>query len=787
MPEDQERSETGRAKPTRRRRPRWKKAVKLSFAYGFLAFLCGLIVLGVFWAQALEHAQEVLPEVDSHIANLGISPSTIVSSDGQILYEESSQFREPVPLSEIPKVMQDAMIAAEDKRFYDHSGVDWKGIARAAVVGLQTGRFSQGGSTIAMQLAKKLASNGARTFHRKLDDAALAFELENTWSKPRILQAYMNLMYFGSGAYGVKAACKVYFGIPLSQVSLSQAAMLARCVRRPSDENPFANLSKSIANRNVVLDVMRQEGMIDDNAYHKAIQKKVHLAKARFAYSARIYAAPYFVADVISQLKQLGMSHYLSDGGYKIVTTLDSSLEQKAEDNLSSVIAQNSGRGVRTGAFVLLDKDGRILAEVGGPDYRKSQFNIITSGSLQPGSSFKPIVYATAISEGKLDETSDISSDRLSVYDPSSRKTWVVHNDDGRYGGMIPVKTALAQSVNTSAVRAIQMAGVSNVVQFAHDVFAIKSKLPPYPSLALGSCNVSPLEMARAYSVFMLRGSRFNPYSIEHIEDAGGNVVASFGPKIDSNVLDSAVVDQVRDLLRAVVTQGTGYAAHDVPNAMGKTGTTSSNKDAWFDGFTNNYLGVGWVGNQRYNSKLKRYVAAPMSSSVFGGTVTIHVWRAMMLAAQAESDKLAKNLQSTPATPAKPNPKKPTPPPNQPQEPVIQVDPDSQKPLTKGQGTDSTGDQTPSDGSDPTSGTGNPANPPKSGGDGGGTGINTTVSTGPIDRPKTGSKTSSKSQYVTVEVCADSGLLATPYCPEVVKRRFLKGHQPTKYCNLHHP
>lgn len=771
----------------KRRRPRWKKAVKLSFAYGFLIFLCGLIVLGVFWAQALEHAQEVLPEVDSHIASLGISPTTIVSADGQILYEESSQFREPVPLTEIPKVMQDAMIAAEDKRFYEHSGVDWKGIARAAVVGLQTGRFSQGGSTIAMQLAKKLASNGARTFHRKLDDAALAFELENTWSKPRILQAYMNLMYFGSGAYGVKAACKVYFGIPLSQINLSQAAMLARCVRRPSDENPFANLSKSISNRNVVLDVMRQQGMIDDDAYQKAIQKKVHLAKARFAYSARIYSAPYFVADVISQLKQLGLSHYLSDGGYRIVTTLDSTLEQKAEDNLSSVIAQNSDRGVRTGAFVLLDKDGRILAEVGGPDYRKSQFNIITSGSLQPGSSFKPIVYSTAFSEGKLDETSDISSDRLSVYDQSSRKTWVVHNDDGRYGGMISVKTALAQSVNTAAVRAIQMAGVSNVVQFAHDVFGIKSKLPPYPSLALGSCNVSPLEMARAYSVFMLHGSRFNPYSIEHIEDNTGTVVASYGPKIDSNVLDSSVVDQVRDLLRAVVTSGTGYAAHDVPNAMGKTGTTSSNKDAWFDGFTDNFLGVGWVGNQRYNSKLKRYVAAPMSSSVFGGTVTIHVWRAMMLAAQAESDKLAKNLQNQSSNAPKQVAKKPPIKPTQPSEPVIQVDPDSQKPLSKSQSSDPNSDQPPTDSTDPASASTNGAGDPNGGGNGNAPPISTTVHVAPPDKPKPPGRSDSKSQYITVEVCADSGLLATPYCPEVVKRRYLKGHQPTKRCNIHHP
>ncbi len=773
---------SGAARATKR--PRWRKAVKLSAAYGTLLFLCGLIALGVLWAQALEHAESVLPTVDTDIANLGITPSKIVSADGEVLYEESSQFREPVNLSEIPMVMQNAMIAAEDKRFYEHSGVDWKAIARAAALGLKNGHFTQGASTIAMQLAKKLASNGARTFHRKLDDAALAFELENTWSKKRILQAYLNLMYFGSGAYGVKAACQVYFGIPLSKITLPEAAMLARCVRRPSYENPFANLSKAIANRNVVLMIMKQQGMIDSAAYNKAIHQKVRLAKPHFAYSARIFAAPYFVEDVIGQLKAQGMYHYLTDGGYKIVTTLDSHLEDLAEAKLSSVIAQNSGRGVRTGAFVMMDKDGRILTEVGGPDYRKSQFNVITNGSLQPGSSFKPIVYATAISEGKIDETSEVSSDHLSIYDPSTHKTWVVHNDANFYAGMIPVRTAIAQSVNTAAVRVIQMAGVGNVINFAHNVFDIKSNLPHYPSIALGSCDVSPLEMARAYSVFMLHGSRFSPYSIDHIEDSSGDIVASFGPKITSNVLDSSVADQIRDLLRAVVTEGTGFTAHDVPNAMGKTGTTSTNKDAWFDGFTNNFLAVGWVGNQRYDKHLKKYIAAPMASSVFGGTVTIQVWKTMILAAQAERNKLAKFSQTPGSAPLTTIPKKAEVPPTKPTEPPIQVDPESQAPISAA----------PSDGSDPNqpsqqpgNGTnpqnGQPANSNPNSAGSSPLGLNPVD---PVGKTK-GKKANAKPQYVTVEICEDSGLLATPYCPDVVKRRFLKGHQPTKYCTLHHP
>lgn len=773
----------------RPRRPAWVRRLKIGLASFFLVFLIGVIAVGVLWFQALNAAAKKLPLVENTFAAAKIPPSEIVSADGKVLFSESDQFTEPVNISEVPKIVQEAIIAAEDRRFFEHSGVDWRAIARAAFLGAKNGGFSQGGSTLTMQLAKLIASNGQRTFHRKLDDAALAYEMEHTWSKERILQAYLNLVYFGSGAVGIKAAASVYFNKPLDKLTAGEAAMLARCVRRPSRENPFADLSAAVANRNVVLGIMRDEKMISESEYEKSIKEKVHLAKARPGSKAHLNAAPFFVNDVIAQLKANGLDHYLVDGGYKIITTLDSSLQAKAEDELDQLLDDYRSQRVTSGCFVMLDRDGRILVEVGGPDFRKSQYNLVTMGAMQPGSSFKPIVYSTAISKGLLTESSQISGARLTV-NMGHRHEKSIHNDGDYYPASMSVTSALAQSINTAAVRAIQMVGPQTVVDFAHNTFGITSELGAYPTLALGASAVHPIEMARAYSVFMLNGSRFTPFSIDRIEDAGGNVVASFGPKIDSGVLDTGVTDQVRDMLRAVVEHGTGYYAHDIPDAMGKTGTTSDNKDAWFDGFTKNYLAIAWTGNPVYNKRLKVYVPAKMSSSVFGGTVSIKLWAAMIKAAEAANPDLQKAGQDRAASAARSNvPVSPPPQPAKTDEVKIHTevvgkpnDPGSldaaPAPGTAVPGGAGTGGPAGTNGGGTPTGTGTPS------------GGQTPSGKGPSDGTRTASESGRKGnkvQYVTVEVCADSGMLATPYCPEVVKRRFVKGTEPKKYCPLHHP
>jgi len=776
------------------------RRVKRLFATLFLLFLVAVVAGGVVFIGEIKHASELMVTLPDKLKQIDAKPTRILSADGQVLYTVESEFREPVKLSDVPEIVRDAILAAEDKRFYQHSGVDYWAMARILVVGAKEGRFSQGGSTLTMQLAKRFYSEGEKTMNRKMQDVALAIEMEREMTKDQILELYLNTMYFGEKAYGIRAAAEVYFGKPLDKLTIAEAAMLARCVRRPSDENPVKNLPKAIENRNVVLGVMRDESMITEDRYQEAIAEKVHLAPPKERITSHLNKAQYFVAHVLATIAQEMPDLDLKQGGYTIYTTLNTKIEDYAEKEVRNFVREHRDYDVNDAAFVLMDKDGKILAEVGGVDFAKDQFNIVTQGLLQPGSSFKPFLYATALSSGALNMGDLLDNQRFTYPGTeNSSKPWRPEDSSPReMSGPVSVEKAIALSLNIPAAHVMEKVGPDAVADLAAGAFGFRSKIDRVPSLALGSCMVHPLEMAQGYSVFMLRGSRATPYVITKIVDADGQILKTYDPNIIPNQLDATVCDEIDSLLNAVIQKGTASSTgiDEIPNARGKTGTTSDHKDAWFCGYTDGLVGVGWVGNNVVR-KGKAY-QLPMARSMWGATTAAGIWKNIMQRAhdlfatpmpgQQERDR---NVQRSNER-------------DNPDDTTIKVlPPDDGAPAALGPDgkpippTSGPGDADPTGGN--VGGAGGAAT-----GTGGDTGPQTSppgtaggATNGPPDTPakpdnaptrrdQTKHRRSDQGDTVQVEVCAESGMRATIYCPETVVRTFKRGQEPKKYCTIHH-
>jgi penicillin-binding protein 1A len=759
-----------------------------------LPLIIGAIVGIYIWLGALKWADDRLATGlnDKLTTFVSGAQTKMFARDGKtLLYAASDERRDPVEqFSDIPQNVINATLAAEDRRFFEHNGVDYISVARSVVTDVREHRSAQGGSTITMQLVKRLFTSPDKTLIRKLHDAALAVELEKHLTKQQILQDYLNQVYYGEGAYGIKAASEVYFGkTDLNKLTVGEAALLARLVRRPTYENPFKDLKKATDNRNDVLETEREMGWITTEEYSKAIDERVHLVTDKqFGSGEYIYRAPYFVRYVLDALKKDMPDIDLKAGGYTIETTLDPAMEKVAERELKHYIDSYRHWRINTGAFVLMNADGQVLAMVGGVgDYHTHQFNAVVQGRRQPGSSFKPIVYSTALSTGAISPNDTISSAAYR-YEDSSGNVWEPHNDNG-FGGNVSITQAIAGSINTAAARVCEKVGPDQVVSYAHDVFGYTSKLDPVMSIALGSQAVSPLEQAQAYSIFMLHGDRATPYGVTRVIGPNSEVVKAYGPDIHRNMLDSNVAAQMDIYLRAVVTGGTARRALPVANARGKTGTTQDNVDAWFCGYTNNFVAVCWVSNQQYDKHHNPpFYYEPMSRASFGGIVPTYIWTAIM---QAAREKYGEGAPPPPAE-------------------KIEVDTSAnsddsgEKPIkidSKDDSSDSSSDS--NDNSDDTSATTTdtppdthdqkapetdqepvqkppapkPTPPPDQS-------AKTTQDTVGEERPRR--TTRATSETVTVEICADTGLRATVYCPETVSRTFVKGTEPKRYCTKHH-
>ncbi len=743
-------------------------------AWVFVLSCMGFIAFGAYFWMQLNWAAGIVPKLDQTLTELKVNPSTIVSADGKVLFEAQEEYREPIAdLKEdhVGKWVVPATLAAEDRRFYEHEGVDWWGVGRAVATNFKEGRAAQGASTITMQLAKRLYTSPERSFNRKVKDMALAVQIEQKMTKDEILRLYLNQVFYGSGAYGVGAAAQTYFGKELKKLTLAEAALLARIVRRPSDENPWVDLDQAVENRNVVLKTMLVDGKITQAEYDGAVAEVPRLKPRRFASGSHIRNSPYFVRYVIDTLKRELPEIDLSLGGYRVETTLDTELDAFAQAKVREVVKKYRRQKLTTGAFVLMDDEGKILAMAGGIDYDRNEYNVIYQGRRQPGSAFKPFVYAAALSTGAIGPRDTISNEQLTIEVGNGRfKKW----PKGKHGGSVSVRTAIAASYNPAAAHVCEMVTPHVAANYARDVFGFRSPLDPVISLVLGSSAVTPLEMAQAYSVFMNYGDRARPFGIKRVIGPNGEVVKEWEPDVQRGVLDPSVCASMDEFLRAVVTGGTATKARVIEDARGKTGTTSDNRDAWFCGYTNNLVGIGWVGNEQLVNG--RWVYPPMQSSAFGGTITVEIWTGVMKEAikkyGSKRSHRPEDLRPLTPTTAEPEPVEP------PIDDVTGGEPPAIEPDTLPPGVEppGPGETIPAD-RVPTE---NPSGIPRPAG-----GPPRAEEPAPTPQPPNRPPRNAESGLVSVEICADSGQIANRYCPETVTRRLPRGEAPKGRCSMH--
>jgi penicillin-binding protein 1A len=556
-----------------------------------------------------------LPEVTS-IAKTGRQPSiTMVAADGSQIAAVGDVRGRTIGLDEVPPALRQALIAVEDRRFYEHFGVDPRGLARAMLANLRAGRIVQGGSTITQQLAKNLFLNPDRTIRRKVQELLLAFWLERKFTKDQILTLYLNRVYFGAGNYGVDAAARRYFGKPVLNLSLYESALLAGLLKAPSRYNPARNAGGADRRTELVLGAMVDAAFISPAEAKRALKNKS---------SSRVLAigqARYFTDWVLNQV-----ADYVGQTARDlvIVTTLDPRLQQIAETELVGLLdGPGSELGAGQAAFVALAPGGAVRAMVGGRDYGESQFNRAVQALRQPGSAFKAFTYLAAFEKG-------LEPDDRFVDSPVEVDGWTPRNYNDRYFGKVTLREAFARSLNSVAVRVLQKVGPEAVAATARRL-GITSDLEATPSISLGTSEVTLLELTGAYAVFANRGSGVWPYAIEEIREASGRILyrrAGDGP---GRVVAPEAVDQMADVLTAAVEWGSGKAARQKRPAAGKTGTSQEFRDAWFVGYTADLVAGAWFGNDD---------EAPMKN-VTGGNLPARLWGRVM----------ARGLAGVPASP----------------------------------------------------------------------------------------------------------------------------------------
>ena len=566
----------------------------------------------------------------------------VYAGDGHTILAvlRGSQSRVLVQSDQISPWIKQAIVATEDKRFYEHRGIDIRGMARALLADIEHKSAVQGGSTITQQFVKNQLTGNAHSITRKLKEAALAWQLEQKWTKDRILTAYLNTIYFGNGAYGIQRAAQTYFGHSALKLTLPQAALLAGIPEDPSLYDPVAHPRTAKARRALVLRLMLQQHDITNGEFLSATRapmpkpQNVHLSGVQGQ-------SPYFGEYVKAQLiDELGAKRVFG-GGFRVDTTIDLRLQKLARAAIDKWLP--SPDGPQAALVSINPSTGAVLAMYGGRSFHASQFNLAVQGERQPGSSFKPFVLATALKEG-ISPLSTFVSKPISIF--LGDKYWPVHNYEGEYLGPIDLVKATSASDNAVFAQLTKVVGPANVARTAHQL-GITSPLDSLFSIGLGTEAVNPLEMARAYATFAnggynVSGSVFEnmPRAITTIKDVNGGVVYDNTP-VKRRVLSSTDADLVTQLLEGVVTGGTGTnaALPDRPVA-GKTGTTENYGDAWFVGYTPQLVTAVWVG---YPKGLRPMLTEYRGGPVAGGTFPAQIWKSYMqqalklLGAQPES------------------------------------------------------------------------------------------------------------------------------------------------------
>jgi len=567
---------------------------------GVIATFLGLLVLGIFVAIARS-------EIDS-FEDLKASPNgqmiRIRAADGTVIQSLGPSFGRWLTINQLPSEIKDAMVAVEDRRYYMHPGVDPIGITRSFYARAVQGRWTQGGSTITQQLARNIYLNSNKEFGRKIREIILALAMETKFSKDQILELYLNKVYFGGGAYGIDAASRKFFDHGAENISLAEAAIIAGLVKAPSRYAPTADAQAAVDRAEVVVAVMQDAGMITATEAAGVKPADVKLAAESSQDSVR-----YFTDWILSQLNGLIDE---TEKPIDVWTTLDLKMQRAA----TTAIATNVPRGAQ-GALVSIDRDGAVKAMVGGTDYVSSNYNRAVTAVRQPGSAWKLFVYLTALEAGFRPE--DMVEDK-----PVEIDGWQPKNSGGKYAGSISLRTAFAYSKNTVAAQIGQEVGASSIANMARR-FGITTPINTQPSMVLGTSEARVIDMTQAFAAVAAKGRKVTPYGISKVTTIDGETLYAATPSSSVQLVDGWVAGAMTDLMQSAVATGTGRAANIGRPVAGKTGTTSSNKDGWFLGFSSGLTTGVWMGRDDARS----------IGGLEGGRAPARAWAAYMRIALA--------------------------------------------------------------------------------------------------------------------------------------------------------
>lgn len=627
----------------RQRHPRVMRGALIAAAFG-ISFVVGLLYAS--WALVCRAgrcpAVEVLDEYTPR------QTSKLFAADGRFIAEIGLERRTVVKLDQIPTIVRNAFVVTEDKRFYEHAGVDWRRVPAAILNDLRTHSWSQGFSTITMQLARNIFPeriSREKSLVRKLKEAKVARAIEAKYPKNRILELYLNQIYLGNGAYGVESAAERYFGKSVKDLNVAEAATLASIPKGPGRYDPRRFPDRVIQRRNTIIELLRRDGEVTDADASLARAYPLRLARKTDAGEF----APYFV-EWVRQLLDEQFGRQLYEQGLKVYTTLDVELQSAAEraletqmraieagkygaykhesyehytaqaiDNDNENAAANSP--YLQGAFIAMDpRDGSVRALIGGRNFDDSKFNRAVQALRQPGSTFKPIVYADAVQNGR--PPSYILDDSPLSYTPQGGQTWEPQNYDNKFEGKMPLRRALYESRNLATIRLGMELGEASVIDEARK-FGITTPIPPYPSIHIGAASVYPIELVAAYSAFATLGTRSTPMAIVRVENQKGDVLWAPTPQRTAVLSPEEawlMVDMMKDVVRRGTAAGTVGANFHLP-AGGKTGTTNDGSDVWFVGYTSDLVAGVWMGLDR-PQKIK--------ANAQGGVLAAPAWTAFM-------------------------------------------------------------------------------------------------------------------------------------------------------------
>ncbi len=578
--------------------------IKVLFIIVFAIILAGYAAIKMYLNDL-----EPITQLNDYNRNI---VTQIYSSDNHLIKTFQTFHYQEATIDEIPQYLKDAVISTEDKNFYYHDGYDIFGIARSIIVNIINKKATQGASTITQQLARILFLSNEKTITRKIKEIQVAARIEKTLSKDKILEMYLNNVYLGSGAYGVAAAASTYFDKNLSDLTLAECALIAGLPQAPSVYSPYKNIDLAEKRRNKVLKRMYIMKTINKEQYENALNEKIVLRKNKG--TSRTNVAPYFIDYVLKELEDLGFDETeVSQGGYKIITTLDYDAQVAANEAIEKTMKawKLTKPKQQAALFSFSPETGAIIAYCGGKDYSETQYDRVTQAIRPPGSSFKPIVYAAAVQKGYL--PTDIVEDS-----PVTIGDWSPHNYANKYKGKMPLYKALAISSNVVAVKLIREIGIDSVINMAKSL-GITTPLTKDFTIALGSNGVKLYDMVVVYGNFANGGYRVKPYAIERIETSRGKVIYQARRTKITKALDRDTAGIMTGMLKKVITSGTGRSANIDRPMGGKTGTTNENKDAWFIGYTP-YLVTGvFMGNDDNTS-----------IGLTGGSAPARIWKEMM-------------------------------------------------------------------------------------------------------------------------------------------------------------